>query len=222
MGAQCYNFNVAFQGADSIYPRLVGRQIPGTLMEAALKPLCIWCWITVYPGFPLLGHLVIGSVLMCQIKNNKKKKQFTVGFLQWAIPLGWDLEVILRSRVSGFVHSQGHFCAFISFPAAVFCLPMDNAQTLPFFKTNLLFANAIHVFNASWSYPPQIPFLCLSLGSSTTHFPPFSVLWLPFWCATLSLIYIPYIHGMESFARAWATYQFEVITSKVTLILNCG
>lgn len=73
MGAQCYNFNVAFQGADSIYPRLAGRQIPGTLMEAALKPLCIWCWITVYPGFPLLGHLVIGSVLMCQIKNNKKK-----------------------------------------------------------------------------------------------------------------------------------------------------
>lgn len=74
MGAQCYNFNIAFQGADSIYPRLVGRQIPGTLMEAALKPLCIWCWITVYPGFPLLGHLVIGSVLMRQIKNNKKKK----------------------------------------------------------------------------------------------------------------------------------------------------
>lgn len=200
MGAQCYNFNVAFQGADSIYPRLVGRQIPGTLMEAALKLLCIWCWITVYPGFPLLGHLVIGSVLMCQIKNNKKKNQFTVGFLQWAIPLGWDLEVILRSRVSGFVHSQGHFCAFISFPAAVFCLPMDNAQTLPFFKTNLLFANAIHVSNASWSYPPQIPFLCLSLGSSTIHFLPslfcgflFDVL---HWVLYTSHIYTEWSHSL--------------------------
>lgn len=118
-------------------------------METALKPLCIWCWITVYSGFALLGHLVIGSVLMCQIKNNKKRKTVHSQILAESNTLGLRPGGHFEVTCLRVCALAGSLLCIDQFPSCVFCLPMDNAQTLPFFKTNLLFANEIHVFNAS-------------------------------------------------------------------------
>lgn len=70
MGAKCYNFNATFQGDDSIYPRLVERQYSGLPDVKGFKPpLHMVFDHSLYPGFPLLGYLVICFELMCHIKE---------------------------------------------------------------------------------------------------------------------------------------------------------